>query len=197
MKKEEKPEKEPFKYPLLNLRGKDYLEVKWRLVWFREENPHWSIETEVHPGDAMCLAKAIIKNEQGRIIATAHKFEDKQGFGDYIEKSETGAIGRALALIGYGTQFAMELEEGERIVDAPVESPKPTEPGDVVIPFGKNKGRRVKELKIVELENDLNYWNSRLSKEGKKPDGLLAKYLLAMAVHLADMTNKPEEDVPF
>jgi hypothetical protein len=38
-----------------------------------------------------------------------------------MEKAETGAIGRALALIGYGTQFcADELDEGDRIVDAPV-----------------------------------------------------------------------------
>ncbi len=32
--------------PILNLRGRDYLEVKYRLVWFREEHPDWSIETE-------------------------------------------------------------------------------------------------------------------------------------------------------
>ena len=33
--------------PILKLRGKDYLEVKWRLVWFREEHPDWSIETKI------------------------------------------------------------------------------------------------------------------------------------------------------
>ena len=39
-----------------------------------------------------------------------------------MEKAETGSIGRALALLGYGTQFcADELDEGDRIVDAPAE----------------------------------------------------------------------------
>ena len=29
---------------LISLKGKDYLQVMWRLVWFREEKPNWSIE---------------------------------------------------------------------------------------------------------------------------------------------------------
>jgi hypothetical protein len=117
--------------PLLNLRGKQYLEVKFRLVWFREDHPDWSIETELKSvTDVSAYARASIKDEKGRLIATSHKFESIQGFPDFIEKAETGAIGRALALIGYGTQFcADELDEGKRIVDAPVatkEKAKPT-----------------------------------------------------------------------
>lgn len=107
--------------PLLNLRGKEYLEVKHRIVWLREEHPQWSIETElVNVAENSALARAVIKDESGRILATSHKFEDRKGFPDFIEKAETGAIGRACALLGYGTQFcADELDEGERIVDAP------------------------------------------------------------------------------
>lgn len=111
--------------PLLNLRGKEYLEVKYRLVWFREDHPDWAIETElISVTDVSAYAKATIRDEKGRIIATSHKFESIQGFPDFIEKAETGAIGRALALIGYGTQFcADELDEGKRIVDAPASVP--------------------------------------------------------------------------
>jgi hypothetical protein len=109
--------------PLLNLRGREYLEVKYRLVWFREEHPDWAIETELlSVTDQSAYSRAAIKDESGRVIATSHKFESKKGFPDFIEKAETGSIGRALALIGYGTQFcADELDEGDRIVDAPVE----------------------------------------------------------------------------
>jgi len=123
--------------PLLNLRGKDYLEVKYRIVWFRQEHPDWTIETEYHTitNDA-ALAKAFIKNAEGRVICTSHKFENAKGFPDFLEKAETGAIGRALALIGYGTQFcADEFDEGKRIVDSPVTpkgavGPEQPEPGD-------------------------------------------------------------------
>jgi hypothetical protein len=38
-------------------------------------------------------------------------------------KAETKAVGRALAMLGYGTQFAPEMDEGERIVDSPVAKP--------------------------------------------------------------------------
>jgi hypothetical protein len=60
----------------------------------------------------------------GRIIATARKKETEVGFPDYIEKAETRAVGRALAMCGYGTLQAPEFNEGERIADAPVEKTK-------------------------------------------------------------------------
>lgn len=111
--------------PLLNLRGKDYLEVKYRVVWFREEHPDWSIETAfVSTDDDSACARAVIRDAAGRVLATSHKTENVQGFPDFLEKAETGAIGRALALVGYGTAFcADELDEGQRIVDAPAHRP--------------------------------------------------------------------------
>lgn len=107
--------------PFLDLRGKPYLQVAHRLVWFREEHPDWTIETEIFRLDNQAaLGKATIKDQAGRVISTGHKYEDAKGFGDFIEKSETGAIGRALALCGFGTQFAPEFDEADRIVDSPV-----------------------------------------------------------------------------
>lgn len=106
---------------IIQLKGKNYLPVQQRVLWFREEHPDWGIETEcVEQSDKHTKFKAMIKNEAGRIIATAHQREDFADFKDHYAKAETAAIGRALALCGYGTQFAVELEEGERIVDAPV-----------------------------------------------------------------------------
>jgi len=116
---------EPKQY-LTKIQGKDYLEVKWRIVWMRTEHQDWGIETEIvniAPGAAQ--VKATIRNGEGKILAMAHKMETKSGFADYLEKAETGAIGRALALCGFGTQFTgTELEEGTRIVDAPVTKTK-------------------------------------------------------------------------
>lgn len=107
---------------LTNLKGKDYLEVKWRLVWFRDEHPHGVITTEMIHVDiekGVAIFKACIDDAEGG-HAEGHGSESKQDFGDYIEKAETKAIGRALAALSYGTQFAPELEEGARIVDSPV-----------------------------------------------------------------------------
>ncbi len=113
---------DPKKY-LIKIKGKDYLNVQWRLVWFREEHKDWGIETEiVNSAPGAVQMKATIKDEKGNIVAQAHKAETKQGFSDYLEKAETGSIGRALAMCGYGTQFTgNELDEGVRLADSPVE----------------------------------------------------------------------------
>jgi len=102
--------------------GRDYLPVAQRLVWFREEHPDWSIVTEpvmVDVQSGYAIFKATVSDADGKPIGSGTKMETARGFGDYVEKAETGAIGRALAVCGYGTQFAPELEEGDRIVDSP------------------------------------------------------------------------------
>jgi hypothetical protein len=124
----------------------DYLPVQWRLVWFRQECPQGTIDTEEVVVDLDREMEAevyewnnekrrsekVLKRAKGyarfRAIvtdgkggrATATGSESAMDFGDYIEKAETKSVGRALAMLGYGTQFAPEFAEGERIVDAPV-----------------------------------------------------------------------------
>ena len=127
--------------------SKDYLPVQWRLVWFRALCPEGTIETEmlhldldreteeegwawnaqtrrnekiVKRANGFVVFKATVKDGRGG-MATGTKSEKAASFPDFIEKAETGAIGRALAALGYGTQFAPELDEAHRIVDAPVE----------------------------------------------------------------------------
>ena len=100
----------------------DYLPVAARIAWFRREHPLWSIITEVEQlADKAIVMKAIIKDVTGQIIATARKKETEIGFPDYIEKAETGAIGRALAMCGYGTLQAPEFDEQNLLADTPVE----------------------------------------------------------------------------
>lgn len=113
---------DPMKHLTL-VKGKEYLEVKWRLVWLRDKHPDATILTEVMEYDRQnqyAWVKATITIPNGG-TATGHKQEDANGFGDYLEKAETGAIGRALAALGFGTQFAPEYE-ADTIGD-PVDTP--------------------------------------------------------------------------
>ena len=111
---------------MMKLKGKDYLQVAWRLVWFRDPDdghPNYGIQTfMVEHGEDFAVFNAKIVSDEGNVLSSGYGSESKQDFPDYIEKAETKAVGRALAMLGYGTQFAAdELDEGERIVDSPID----------------------------------------------------------------------------
>lgn len=102
--------------------NRKYLPVAARLVWFRQDHPDWTIETEALQIDTekqFAIYRATIRNAEGRIVSQGTKMENVRGFGDWLEKAETGAIGRALAIAGFGTDSAPELDEGERYADSP------------------------------------------------------------------------------
>ncbi len=132
---------------LIDLKGKAYLPVAYRLLWLRTEEINAVIETEIV---SIANQEAIDKNGQMSSVphaifkatvtlptgasATGHGSESKSDFNDFLEKAETKSIGRALAALGFGTQFAPELDEGHRIVDSPLpprnapSGPSPAQP---------------------------------------------------------------------
>ncbi len=132
---------------LRNLKGQQYLDVKWRLMWLREEHPDAVIKTEMAHLDldqdlAVFRAEVTIP---GKGSASGYGSETKQDFPQgWVEKAETKAIGRALAALGFGTQFALELDEGDRVVDSPVTPRRPA-------PIAANDagGTRGGSLKVV------------------------------------------------
>ncbi len=114
---------EPKNY-LTRISGADYLEVKWRLVWFRNENPNGRIQTELmsHVDNTAVFRACVEIPDAGS--STGWGSESADDFGDYIEKAETKALGRALAALGYGTQFCPDFEFGaadNRVVDSPID----------------------------------------------------------------------------
>jgi len=110
------------KNKVTKMQGKDYLEVKWRMVWFRDEHPKGKIITELLTEG---IVKASVFDNDGNLMSTGHGTPKMQGVAKSrpVEGAETAAIGRALAHAGYGTQFTDE-DEGEHLADAPVEPHK-------------------------------------------------------------------------
>jgi hypothetical protein len=107
---------EPTKH-VTSVSGRDYLGVKWRLVWLRSEHPNAVIETELQSLEkGFAVFKARVKTADGA-EASGWGSEAAADFGDFIEKAETKALGRALAALGYGLQFCEDFDyaaEGAR-----------------------------------------------------------------------------------
>lgn len=91
--------------------GGEYLDVKWRLLWLRKEHPDAEIVTEhVQIEPTLAIFKATVTLPSGG-KATGYGSETAGDFGDFIEKAETKAIGRALNALGYGAQFGERGDE--------------------------------------------------------------------------------------
>jgi hypothetical protein len=100
------------------------------LTWLRVEHPNAIIKTTLishttTPPMAVFRAKVSIP---GGGSATGWGQEEAADFGDYLEKAETKALGRALAALGFGTQFTDDFDFGDdaqgdnrRVVDSPVQ----------------------------------------------------------------------------
>jgi hypothetical protein len=124
---------DPGRY-LTKVGSSDYLEVKWRLVWLREVHPDAEIFTELishQDQEAVFKAQVILPGRMGS--ATGWGTEGLNDFRDYLEKAETKALGRALAALGFGTQFCPDFDFGGSsgsVVDSPID-------------FASTRGRRI------------------------------------------------------
>lgn len=124
--------------------GAEYLEVKWRLLWLRTYDPGASIRTElVSHENNVAVFKAHVYLTDSSGDATGYGSEGYDDFRDYLEKAETKAIGRALAALGFGTQFTPDFDfsdDGQKVVDAPVRPPAQRQSGAQQFP--QNQGQQ-------------------------------------------------------
>jgi hypothetical protein len=101
---------------VVTIKGKEYQTVALRVQKFRETHPTWSITTHIEDRtDDYVVMSAEIRNEDERLIATGHAEEYRKSSQingtSALENCETSAIGRALAVAGFGgTEFASANE---------------------------------------------------------------------------------------
>jgi len=127
---------DPTKYlRTIKVRGgtqQTYLPVTARLLWLRAEHPDAQLVTEALRLDEKSAVFKATVTLPGGAVAVGHGSETAGDFGDFIEKAETKAIGRALTALGYGTEFAEGQDDptlaAATEVSPAAPPPRPTEP---------------------------------------------------------------------
>jgi len=105
----------------INIHGKEYEPVASRIGRFRAERPSWTLTTEILVDDGeRVLMRAVLLDEDGRIVATGHAEELRQASRinktSAIENCETSAIGRCLGIAGY--DLAGQVATAEEVTHA-------------------------------------------------------------------------------
>lgn len=183
----EKAAFDPSKY-LTKVSGADYLEVKWRLVWLRAEHPDASIETSLVNHDGVTAIFRAHVRIPGAGEATGWGSESSDDFRDYLEKAETKALGRALAALGFGTQFCPDFEFGaaqNRVVDTPVDIRRTRMQSEAE--SGQPTPRQIRFMRAIAEESGLS--EEELEQEaqemfGKPMTSLLRREASTLIEHL-------------
>ena len=100
------------KLKTINIKGKEYVEVNERLIYFRKNYPQYTLVSEVvEKTEKSILIKASIYDAEGRRLATGLAEEEKGSTfinkTSYVENCETSAWGRALANFGIGLETSV------------------------------------------------------------------------------------------
>jgi len=141
----------------INIHGKQYVEVKERIKYFREHFKDWSLTSELlELTDDRCVIKATISNEQDRVIASGIAYETKGSSyinkTSFVENCETSAWGRALGNLGIGVDTSIASAEEiqyAKAQDKPKKLPKSKlDDGQLqamIVAIGKGQGDKVKK----------------------------------------------------
>lgn len=105
----------------VEIKGKNYVCVAARVAAFREICPEGSITTDIiEMKDGIVTMKTTVADETGRVLATgmAHEKESSSYINktSYIENCETSSVGRALGMLGIGSDE--QISSAEEVANA-------------------------------------------------------------------------------
>lgn len=188
----------------VQIHGKEYLTVAYRVGQFRKEYPEYTVETElVDRSEEFVIVKATIKDLDGRVLATGHGEEYRASSQinrtSALENAETSAIGRALAAYKYtGTEFA----SADEVANAIHQQSTPQRPRRATMKQVELLVNKVKwGLQMYDKDEVVNFLDNVLGKNlaellGSEMDEAIAKVDTAVREekvrNQADAGEKPD-----
>lgn len=181
----------------IEVKGKNYTCVAARISAFRELCPVGAISTEILSlADGVVTMKTTITDENGKILATGMAQEKETSSNinktSYIENCETSAVGRALGMLGIGSdeQMASVEEVANAINNQGKEQDKNKAEQVKKEVQEKKEAEAKKELEFIDKEKAINVKKTLFAckvEEGK----LLEHYHIPDVEH---MTNAQFKD---
>ena len=181
----------------IEVKGKNYTCVAARISAFRELCPVGAISTEILSlADGVVTMKTTITDENGKILATGMAQEKETSSNinktSYIENCETSAVGRALGMLGIGSdeQMASAEEVANAINNQGKEQDKNKAEQAKKEAQEKREAEAKKELEFIDKEKAINVKKTLFAckvEEGK----LLEHYHIPDVEH---MTNAQFKD---
>ena len=181
----------------------EYVDVAERIRIFKEKYPDGSLQSELtlldgnNPG---WLCKAYAYRDAGDVLpGIGHAFEPVPGKTPYTKDSEamnaeTSAWGRAIVALGFETKKIASAEEVQARQNG--DTPKALKPSEVEIHFGKNRGVKLGELTLQQLEWYANSW--QIQDDPSEYDHHLKTAAVALLGGDDEPFNvDPYPDVPF
>jgi hypothetical protein len=99
----------------INVHGKEYVEVKTRVQYFRKNYPNGSIVTDVLQQDSESITTQTKIFIDDKLVSSGIAHEDKNvshiNKTSFIECCETSSVGRALGLFGIGIEASVDTAD--------------------------------------------------------------------------------------
>ena len=186
---------ETSKLPTIKIQGKEYVEVKTRILELHRQNDSFSMTTEILSDDDTKVVMQTRLKIDNRIF-TGIASENKDQASPY-ENCETSSVGRCLGFYGIGIVDSVESSDGMTKYhnNASQGDPKPKiEVNDDYVPFkkGQNKGKRIADIDVGSLEWIVH--ESGMAQEVKDyADKMLGEKYLEVEEE-TKITAEPKED---
>ena len=188
-----------------------YVEVKDRIAEFYMGYPEGSIRTYLvkQEGKEVVFEARVYRTNDEAVagIYTSGFARELEGDGmvnktSHVENCETSAIGRALANLNYCGSVAgqkaprpsrEEMQKAERMGGS---ARNYSDPGERTMPFGKTKGKKLKDLSADELTGARDWC---LDKDAGKFADLIGDLNAGLASKLAPVGagDEADDELPF